>query len=126
TTSAARSASSMVQYGPGSTRERSITRVPDAGNIPAMVKGAPMSLVLLVRLKAKAGQEERVADLMRELATETRKEPGCELYIACRDPEDPASFMFFEQYRDQTAFEEHGASEHLQRIAVAQLFELVD
>ena len=85
-----------------------------------------MSYVLMVRMKAKAGEEERAAALMRELAEATRKEPGCELYIPCRDPEDPASLVFFEQYRDKGAFEEHGATEHFQRLAVGELFGLME
>jgi quinol monooxygenase YgiN len=83
-----------------------------------------MSFVLVVRLKAKPGSEKRVAELMRELAVETRKEPGNELYIPCRDPEDPSAFLFFEQYRDKAAFEAHGASDHFQRLVVGELAEL--
>jgi quinol monooxygenase YgiN len=85
-----------------------------------------MSFVLVVRIKAKPGSEERAAELLAELTTETRKEPGCELYIPCRDPEDPGSFCLYEQYRDRAAFEQHGAAEHFQRLAIGELFELVD
>jgi quinol monooxygenase YgiN len=85
-----------------------------------------MSFVLVVRMKAKSGEEERATALMEELAAETRKEPGCELYLPCRDPEDTGSFLFYEQYRDRAAFEEHGASEHFQRLAVGELFGLME
>lgn len=85
-----------------------------------------MSFVLVVRMQAKEGEEERAVALMRELAEETRKEPGCELYIPTRDPEDPRSFLFYEQYRDQAAFEAHGASEHFQRLAAGELFGLME
>ena len=85
-----------------------------------------MSFVLVVRMKARSGEEERAAALMGELAAATRQEPGCELYIPCRDPEDPGSFLFYEQYRDKAAFEEHGASEHFQRLAVGELFGLME
>ena len=46
--------------------------------------------------------------------------------MPCRDPEDPRSFLFYEQYRDKAAFEEHGASEHFQRLAPGGLFELME
>jgi quinol monooxygenase YgiN len=91
-----------------------------------MVKGAAMSLVLLVHFKAKPGQEARVAEVISELAAESRREPGCEHYIPCSDPEDPSHFVLFEQYRDREAFEAHGASEHFARLAAGQLFELAD
>jgi quinol monooxygenase YgiN len=85
-----------------------------------------MSFVLVVRMKVAEGNETRVAEIIPELARASRKEAGCELYIPCRDPEDPRSYLFYEQYRDQTAFEEHGASEHFQRLAAGELFGLLE
>jgi quinol monooxygenase YgiN len=85
-----------------------------------------MSFVLVVRMKVAEGNEGRVAELVPELARASREEPGCELYIPCRDPEDPSSYVFFEQYRDKAAFEEHGASEHFQRIGAGELFGLME
>jgi quinol monooxygenase YgiN len=85
-----------------------------------------MSFVLVVRMKVAEGNEGRVAELVPELARASREEPGCELYIPCRDPEDPSSYVFFEQYRDKAAFEEHGASEHFQRLGAGELFGLME
>jgi len=85
-----------------------------------------MAFVLVVRMRAKEGLDEEAAAIMRELAEATRQEPGCQLYIPSRDPEDPRSFLFYEQYRDHAAFEEHGASEHFQRLAAGTLFELLE
>jgi quinol monooxygenase YgiN len=85
-----------------------------------------MSFVLVVRMKAKEGEEERAVELMGRLAEASRAEPGCEAYVPCRDPEDPRSFLFYEQYRDKGAFEEHGATEHFQRLAVNGIFELME
>ena len=85
-----------------------------------------MSFVLVVRMKAKEGEEGKALETARELAEATRQEPGCEAYIPCQDPEDPRSFLFYEQYRDKAAFEEHGASEHFQRLALGGLFDLME
>jgi quinol monooxygenase YgiN len=85
-----------------------------------------MSFVLVVRMKAKEGEQERAVEIARELAQASANEPGCEAYVPCRDPEDPRSFLFYEQYRDKAAFEEHGASEHFQRLAAGTLFELME
>jgi quinol monooxygenase YgiN len=85
-----------------------------------------MSFVLVVRMRAKEGEEARAVELMRELAGATRQEPGCESYIPCQDPDDPRSFLFYEQYRDKAAFDEHGASEHFQRLAAGELFGLME
>jgi quinol monooxygenase YgiN len=85
-----------------------------------------MSFVLVVRMKAKEGEEARALEVMHELAAASRQEPGCEAYVPCRDPDDPLSFLFYEQYRDKAAFEEHGASEHFQRLAAGELFGLME
>ena len=85
-----------------------------------------MSFVLVVRMKVAEGNEERAAEAIAELARASREEPGCELYIPCRDPEDSRSYLFFEQYRDRAAFEEHGASEHFQRLGAGELFGLME
>jgi 2-keto-4-pentenoate hydratase/2-oxohepta-3-ene-1,7-dioic acid hydratase in catechol pathway len=62
--------------------------------------------VLIVRMKVGEGNEARAAEVIPELARASRGEPGCELYIPCRDPEDPRSYVFYEQYRDHA--EEQG------------------
>lgn len=85
-----------------------------------------MSFVLVVRMKAKEGEEGNALNVIRELAEETRQEPGCEAYIPCQDPEDPRSILFYEQYVDKSAFEAHGASEHFQRLAVGRLWDLLE
>ena len=69
-----------------------------------------MSFVLVVRMKAKPAREGRAVELMPELAEGDQGRARVELYIPCRDPEDPTSFLFFEQYRHRAAFEEHGTS----------------
>ncbi|HET7646964.1 MAG TPA: putative quinol monooxygenase [Gaiellaceae bacterium] len=85
-----------------------------------------MSFVLVVHMKAQEGAEKRALEVMRELAAASRQEAGCEAYVPCQDPDDARSFVFYEQYRDQAAFEEHGASEHFQRLAVGELFTLME
>jgi quinol monooxygenase YgiN len=85
-----------------------------------------MSFVLVVRMKTEQGNEERAAAVARELAEASRAEPGCKAYVPCVDPDDPSSILFFEEYDDKAAFEEHGASEHFQRLALGELFPLME
>jgi quinol monooxygenase YgiN len=85
-----------------------------------------MSYVLIVRMKAEEGNEGRAAQVMAELAEASRAEPGCEAYVPCRETEDARSFAIFERYRDVAAFEEHGQTEHFQRLAVGELFPLLE
>ena len=85
-----------------------------------------MALVLVVHMRAQEGKEDEAAGVMKELAEATRQEPGCLYYIPVQSNEDPRDFMFYEQYRDEAALEEHGASEHFQRLAAGQLFGLLE
>jgi quinol monooxygenase YgiN len=85
-----------------------------------------MAFVLVVRMTARAGEEERAAGLIRELTRASSAESGCNLYVPHRDPEDPRVFLVYEQYRDRAAFEEHGQTEHFQSIAAGQLFGLME
>ena len=85
-----------------------------------------MSFVLVVRMTAREGTEHEAVATMRELAEATRQEPGCELYIPTQDPENPRSFLFYEQYVDKAALEAHGASDHFQRLAAGKLFGVME
>jgi quinol monooxygenase YgiN len=85
-----------------------------------------MAYVLVARMTAREGEEERAAELIRELAPASAAEPGNVHYIPHRDPEDPRVFVIYEQYRDQAAFEEHGQTEHFQRLAAGELFGLME
>ena len=78
-------------------------------------EGDSNDLVLVVRMTAQEGKEDELARRLRELADATRQEPGCELYIPTQDPDNPRSFLFYEQYVDKDALDAHAASEHFQR-----------
>ena len=75
-----------------------------------------MAFVLLARWRAKAGREDRVVEVLEELARASNAEPGCRLYQPHRATEDPRAFFIYEQYEDEDAFEAHVASEHFKRL----------
>jgi quinol monooxygenase YgiN len=85
-----------------------------------------MAYVLIARMTAREGEQDRAAEIIRELAPASSAEPGCVHYIPHRDPENPRVFVLYEQYRDEAAFKEHGQSEHFQRLAAGQLFPLME
>jgi len=85
-----------------------------------------MSFVLVAKWTAKAGEEQRVQDALARLAGPSRAEPGCRFYKPCRDTEDPRVFLIFEIYDDAAALEAHAASEHFQRIAAGEAFDLLE
>jgi quinol monooxygenase YgiN len=85
-----------------------------------------MAFVLVARLTARDGEQDRAFELIGRLAEASRAEPGNIHYIPHRDPEDPRVILMYEQYRDKAAFEEHGQSEHFKEIGVGQLFPLME
>jgi quinol monooxygenase YgiN len=85
-----------------------------------------MAFVLVVRMTAREGEQDRALELIDKLVASSRAEPGNVHYIAHRDPENPRVFMVYEQYRDKSAFEEHGQTEHFQTLAAGQLFPLME
>ena len=85
-----------------------------------------MAFVLTAMWTAKEGEADRVRYALERLARPSREEPGCRFYQPCRDPEDANAFLIFEIYDDEAAFAAHGASEHVQQIAVGEAFDLLE
>lgn len=67
-------------------------------------------VVLIVKLKSRPGTEDEFKQHMRALEENTRKEPGCLMYIGHQSKKDPTHFAFYEQYKDRAALEAHSAS----------------
>jgi quinol monooxygenase YgiN len=85
-----------------------------------------MAYVLIARMTAREGEQDRAAEIVRELTAASTAEPGNVHYIPHRDPENPRVFVLYEQYRDKAAFEEHGQTEHFKALAAGQLFPLME
>jgi quinol monooxygenase YgiN len=85
-----------------------------------------MAYVLIARMTAREGEQDRAAEIVRELTAASNAEPGNVHYIPHRDPDDPRVFLLYEQYRDKAAFEEHGQTEHFKTLAAGQLFPLME
>jgi quinol monooxygenase YgiN len=74
----------------------------------------------------KPGHETEAATLFRILTEETRKEPGCLMYLAHCSTTDPLKFFLYEQYTDQAAVDAHRAAPHFERYAKNGLFPIID
>ena len=78
-------------------------------------------VTLIASYQVSEGNEERVADLLRDYIPLTRAEPGCVSFVAHQSTEDPAIFILYEQYVDQAAFDAHAASAHYDEVAAKQI-----
>jgi quinol monooxygenase YgiN len=83
-------------------------------------------IVLAVTWKAHAGKEDETVRVFSILQAESRKEPGCVMYVVHRGHEDRSRFFVYEQYKDEAALEAHRATKHFQQYARGELLKLGD
>ncbi len=71
-------------------------------------------LTVVAKVRAAKGKGDALAALLKEQVAVVRKtEPGCLVYRPHRSTKDPELFIFYEQYKDDAAFETHRKSPHL-------------
>ncbi|MDR1408211.1 MAG: antibiotic biosynthesis monooxygenase [Tannerella sp.] len=68
--------------------------------------------VIVARMTVNEGQEKAFIDVASKLVEATRQEEGCLFYTLYQSPLNASEFIFYEEYKDQAAFETHGASAH--------------
>ena len=81
-------------------------------------------VVLAVTWAANAGKEAEAARLFKELTTETRKEPGCLMYVVHQHTTDPAKFLIYEQYKDHAALDAHRAAPYFAKYVKDELLKV--
>jgi quinol monooxygenase YgiN len=68
--------------------------------------------VIVARLIVKEGQEEAFIKVASMLVAATRQEAGNLFYSLYQSPFNPAEFIFYEEYKDDAAFQAHASSAH--------------
>jgi quinol monooxygenase YgiN len=72
------------------------------------------SLTVIAHIRAKAGQESRVRQILQGLLAPTRAEVGCINYDLHQSQTDPALFVFYENWESEGRLEAHARSAHIQ------------
>ena len=71
-------------------------------------------LTVVAKLRAAKGKGDALAALLKEQVAAVKKaEPGCLVYRPHRSRKDPDQFVFYEQYKDDAAFDLHRKAPHL-------------
>lgn len=73
-------------------------------------------IVLVAMLKAKAGNEKRVEDILKAMIAKVQSEKGASKYILHRSKAEPAQFMFYEEYSDQAALDVHNSTSYFKQL----------
>ena len=68
--------------------------------------------VVMVRITAKDGQADAVADSLESLVGPSMAEPGMKFFMPYRSPDDPAQFLVYELYENADGWDAHNASPH--------------
>jgi quinol monooxygenase YgiN len=72
------------------------------------------SLTVIAHIRAKPGQESRVRKILEGLRAPTRAEAGCINYDLHQSQNDPALFVFYENWESETHLDAHARSAHIQ------------
>ena len=83
-------------------------------------------VALAVTWVAKTGREAEVVELFSKLTEESRKEPGCVMYVVHRHRTEARRFFIYEQYNDDAALEAHRAAPHFLQYAKKELAKIAD
>lgn len=71
-----------------------------------------MTKTLYAEFTVKPGSEDRVAEMMRQLTDEVRREPGNQLFLPYTREANPREYFVFEVYEDEAAFQEHISADY--------------
>lgn len=83
-------------------------------------------ICLAVTFVVRAGAEERAANCFRMLTEHSQAEPGCQMYLFHRSPDDPRKFFVYEQYDDEAALDAHNKSAYYAQYVRKELPPLVE
>lgn len=72
------------------------------------------TLTIVANIKANADNVELVKTELLKLIEVTRAETGCINYDLHQDNENPAHFMFYENWQSRELWQAHMANQHLQ------------
>ncbi len=77
-------------------------------------KSEPMKKTVIARLTIKKEAVDKFVQFAQKIVDETHKEAGCITYILYKNSfGQEAQFIFYEEYKDQSALDIHNKSEYL-------------
>jgi quinol monooxygenase YgiN len=73
-------------------------------------------ITFMAMLKAKAGKEKRVEEILKGIVPKVQNEKGALKYILHRVKDDPSQFLFYEEYADQAALDFHNSTVYFKEL----------
>lgn len=73
-------------------------------------------MIVVAQLKARKGEEKKLEDALKEMIPSVADEEGTLVYTLHRSQKDPATFLFYEKYKDGKALKAHGETAHFRAL----------
>lgn len=77
-------------------------------------------LVITAFWEAKPGEVDALVDIIGKFLPLAQAEPGVLAFQIHQSLEDPAKFFFYEVFKDEAAFAEHGRAPHFKTLILEQ------
>lgn len=74
------------------------------------------TLTVVATFQARPGKEAALREALLSLLAPTRQEAGCLNYDLHQSPEDPAKFLFHENWTDKAALDAHMQTSQIQKL----------
>jgi len=78
---------------------------------------------LIVRFRFASEDREEIAEMLRQLASASRREAGCVTFVPHHLVDDPDVVLIYEQYRDENAVIAHRNTEHFKKYVAGGLYQ---
>ena len=73
-------------------------------------------MVVVAVVKAQAGKEKDMEDVLRAMIPKVQSEEGTIAYILHRAQNEQGKFLFYEKYRDGAAFDFHSSTPYFKEL----------
>lgn len=70
-------------------------------------------IAVVAMIKAKAGKEDALGEVLADLVSPSRKDDGCISYDLHRNTDDRSVFVFYEQWESKELLDDHLTQPHL-------------
>ncbi len=77
-------------------------------------------LIVTAMWDAKPGEVDALVGIIKKFLPQAQAEPGVLAFQIHQSLEDPAKFFFYEVFKDEAAFAEHGQSSHFKTLILEQ------
>ena len=85
-----------------------------------------MAYSVVGKWRCAAGKEPEMIEILKQLRTAVRTEPGCQFQEVQQSLSDPRTFLIYGIYDDRAAFDAHLATEHVKRLGLTEAMAIRD